>query len=121
MKRFTHRQHRRVESSTTNSSKDFTTIMQEATYGMPRSRRLFSTFIHTRPVASLSGIVARTIARPNALLCGAICSFVLTLSVYLLAKNYGYTLSGSEALLGFAVGWFAGTMYDLFQSILRKS
>ena len=83
-------------------------------------RRLFSQFIHIRTVYSLSELLGATIARPNAILLGAIVSFLFTLTTYLLAKNYGYTLSGFEAIGAFIVGWAIGILFDICSLLLKR-
>lgn len=102
------------------SKRYFNSIVDEATHAMPLYRRLFSKFIHVRPVATASDILASTVGRPNALLAGAVVSFTFTLPLYLLAKNYGYTLSGFEPIVSFAAGWLAGMIFDTARFILRK-
>jgi hypothetical protein len=85
---------------------------------MSLPERLFSRFVHAPIVASLSDILGSTIARPNALLFGAIFSFALTLVVYLLAKNLGYTLSGFESIGAFVFGWLVGLVYDFLKLMI---
>lgn len=102
------------------SKKYFNSIVDEATHAMPLYRRLFSKLIHIRAVAAASDILASTVGRPNALLAGAIASFIFTLPLYLLAKNYGYALSGFEPIISFVAGWLAGMISDTVTFILRK-
>lgn len=100
--------------------KDFDVIMSETTSSMPRHTQLFSSFIHQKHIALLSRIANTIIARPNALLVGAILSFACTLCAYLLSKNLGYTLSGFESIGAFIVGWTLGNLYDIFSLLTRK-
>lgn len=102
------------------SKKHFDSIVDEATYTMPFYRRFFSKIIHNHIVAMASDILASTAGRPNALLAGAIASFIFTLPLYLLAKNYGYALSGFEPIISFTAGWLAGMIFDTVAFILRK-
>lgn len=80
--------------------------------------RVFSKFIHSKPVEKTSEVVGATIARPNAILSGAIVAFVLVLAVYLVAKNLGYVLSGFETIGAFIVGWVIGVLYDYFKTMI---
>ena len=80
--------------------------------------RAFSKFIHSKPVEKTSEVVGSTIARPNAILSGAIVAFVLVLAVYLVAKNLGYVLSGFETIGAFIVGWVIGILYDYFRIMI---
>lgn len=80
--------------------------------------RVFSKFIHAKPVEKVSEAVGSTIARPNAILSGAVVAFVLVLAVYIVAKNLGYVLSGFETIAAFAVGWIIGVLYDYFRVMI---
>lgn len=82
---------------------------------MPGPQRLFSKFIHARAVALVSDAIGNTLARPNALLFGAIFSFSATLIAYLFAKNLGYSLSGFESIGAFIFGWVLGLAYDFLK------
>jgi hypothetical protein len=80
--------------------------------------RVFSKFIHSKPVEKTSEVIGATLARPNAILSGAIVAFVLVLAVYLLAKQLGYVLSGFETIGAFIVGWVIGVLYDYFRAMI---
>lgn len=101
-------------------TKTFDMTISEATHTMPLPQRWFSGFLHSRPIAWTSDVIGGTIARPNALLYGAVLSFIVTLSTYLLAKNLGYRLSGFEPIAGFGIGWILGLLYDLIRSVTKK-
>ncbi len=93
----------------------FETTMAEVTRTMPAPQRLFSKFIHTRAVAWIGDVIGSTVARPNALLFGAIFSFSVTLTAYFFAKNLGYGLSGFESIGAFIFGWVLGLVYDFLK------
>lgn len=93
----------------------FAATMKEVRLQMPAPKRVFSKVIHTKPVEKASEVTAQTIARPNAILSGAVAAFVVTLGVYLLAKNYGYSLSGFESIGAFVLGWIIGLTYDFIK------
>jgi len=80
--------------------------------------RAFSKFIHAKPIEKTSEILGSTIARPNAILSGAVVAFFAVLGVYLLAKNLGYPLSGFETIGAFVVGWVLGLLYDFFRIMI---
>ncbi|MEP7205220.1 MAG: hypothetical protein ABI716_03445 [Candidatus Saccharibacteria bacterium] len=82
------------------------------------SSRAFSKVIHAKVVEATSEVVGSTIARPNAVLAGAVCAFILTLGVYVLAKNIGYQLSGFETIGAFIVGWLIGLTYDYLRLMI---
>jgi hypothetical protein len=94
--------------------------MKDIRQDMPVIARAFSKVLHTRPVENASDFTASTLARPNALLAGSIAAFVTVAILYLLAKNYGYTMSGFETIGAFAVGWIIGIFYDLVASSMRR-
>lgn len=107
---------RRVERKT-KKEKDiaFETTMAEVRSQMPGPSRVFSKVIHNKAVEAVSEAAGNTIARPNAILSGAIFAFGLTLAVYLVAKNFGYPLSGFESIGAFALGWALGIAYDFLK------
>lgn len=80
--------------------------------------RYFSKVIHNPIVEKVSDTLGNTIARPDAILAGAIVAFVATLSVYIVAKTIGYSLSGSETIIAFAVGWTIGIIYDYLRLMI---
>jgi hypothetical protein len=82
------------------------------------TQRTFSKFIHNPVVEKTSEVVGNTVARPNAVLSGAIVAFFLVLGVYLVSKYYGYTLSGFETIGAFIVGWVLGILYDFFKVMI---
>jgi len=85
---------------------------------LPPVQRGFSKVIHNPVVEKTSEVVGSTIARPNAILAGAIVAFFAVLGVYLVAKHFGYTLSGFETIGAFAVGWIFGILYDFFKVMI---
>lgn len=82
---------------------------------LPPAQRAFSKVIHNPAIEKTSEVVGATIARPNAILAGAIVAFVAVLAVYLIAKHFGYVLSGFETIAAFIVGWILGILYDFFR------
>lgn len=82
---------------------------------LPAPQRAFSKLIHNKVVERTSEAVGATVARPNAILAGAVVAFLAVLVVYLLAKNLGYVLSGFETIGAFAVGWLLGILYDFLR------
>lgn len=90
----------------------FNATMKEVRSQMSAPSRVFSKVIHNKVVEKTSEVVGNTVARPNAILSGAIFAFLLTLGVYVVAKNLGYPLSGFETIGAFALGWIIGIVYD---------
>jgi len=85
---------------------------------LPPTERTFSKFIHAPVVEKTSEIIGGTVARPNAILAGAVVAFFAVLIVYILAKTLGYVLSGFETIGAFIVGWVIGIVYDYFRVLV---
>lgn len=96
----------------------FNAIMDEERSQMSAPSRAFSKVIHNKAVEKTSEVVGSTVARPNAILSGAIFAFILTLGTYLVAKNLGYPLSGFETIGAFALGWILGVAYDFLRVMI---
>jgi hypothetical protein len=85
---------------------------------LPATQRGFSKLIHNPAVEKTSEALGSTVARPNAILAGAMVAFFLVLAVYLTAKHFGYVLSGFETIGAFIVGWLLGILYDFFRVMI---
>lgn len=96
----------------------FDHIMTTAQSQMSAQSRAFSKVIHNPGVEKTSEALGSTVARPNAILSGAVFAFVLTLGVYLVARYYGYTLSGFESIGAFVLGWVIGIIYDFLKVMI---
>lgn len=96
----------------------FQKTMQEVRTEMSTPSRAFSKIIHNKVVEKVSEAVGNTIARPNAVLSGALFAFILTLGVYLVAKNLGYPLSGFETIGAFILGWVLGLAFDFLKIMI---
>lgn len=109
---------RRGTISKKEKDASFKRHMQQVQSEMPAPQRAFSKFIHSKPIEKTSEFVGATVARPNAILSGAIVAFILVLAVYLIAKSLGYVLSGFETIAAFIVGWILGILYDFFRVMI---
>jgi len=96
----------------------FKATMREVQDQMSAPSRAFSKIIHNKTVEKISDVTGTTIARPNAILTGAIFAFALTMLVYIVAKNLGYPLSGFETIGAFALGWAIGLCYDFLKVMI---
>ncbi|MDK2898901.1 MAG: hypothetical protein PWQ10_88 [Patescibacteria group bacterium] len=92
----------------------YSRTMKQVQSELPPINRAFSKFIHNKVIEKTTDVIGGTIARPNAMFCGAFFAFLLTLMVYVIAKKIGYLLSGFETILAFIVGWALGIIYDYF-------
>jgi len=96
----------------------FNNEMAKVRAELPPVQRGFSKVIHNPAVEKTSEVVGGTLARPNAILAGAVVAFFAVLAVYLVAKHYGYVLSGFETIGAFIVGWVLGILYDFFRVMI---
>lgn len=83
-------------------------------------QRIFSKVIHNPVIERVSDVASTTIARPNAILSGSIGALLLTGTLYLMARYYGFSLSGSETILTFLAGWLLGLVFDIIKGAFRK-
>src|SRR5690606_6283914 len=96
----------------------YDSIMTDARSHMTPAGRSFSKVIHNPVVESTSNVVGATIARPNAILAGSFMAFIVVLGVFLVARYYGYPLSGSESIVAFAGGWMLGIVFDYLRTMI---
>lgn len=96
----------------------FNRTMSEIRSHMPPVKRAFSKIIHNKAIEKTSEAIGSTIARPNAILSGAVLAFVFTLGIYLIAKQLGYRLSGFETIGSFILGWIVGLIYDYVRLLI---
>ncbi len=110
--------HRRGPVNKKQQEASFKRQIKEVQAELSPSSRAFSKIIHNKAVEKTSDLVGATIARPNAILAGAVFAFILTLGVYVVAKDIGYQLSGFETIASFAVGWVFGLIYDYLRIVI---
>lgn len=103
---------RRGPVSKKERAASFDATMREVRSQMSTPSRAFSTFIHNPVVEKTSDTIGNTVARPNAILSGAVFAFIFTLVIYMIARFYGYPLSGTETIASFALGWVLGLIFD---------
>lgn len=88
---------------------------------MSAPSRAFSKLIHAPVIEKTSEVVGATIARPNAILAGSITAFLAVSVIYIVAKQYGYVLSGFESIGTFIIGWLIGVIIDYIRLLVRGS
>jgi hypothetical protein len=79
---------------------------------MSAPARVFSKVIHAPLVEKTSDMIGGSFARPDAILAGSTAALVLVSAVYVLARTFGYRLSGFETIGSFILGWVVGIVYD---------
>lgn len=98
----------------TKNQKDaeFKKTMKSIQKQMTPAERTFSKMIHNPVIEKTSEVAGSTVARPAALLTGSLSALILTSLVYVIAKYYGYSLSGAEWIASFIIGWAIGLIID---------
>ena len=109
---------RRGTISKKAKQESFKKHMQQVQAELPPVQRAFSKVIHNPVIEKTSEVVGATVARPNAILAGSIVAFFAVLAVYLIARTYGYVLSGFETIGAFIVGWIIGVLYDYLRVLI---
>lgn len=82
--------------------------------------RTFSKVIHQPAFERFSELLGASAARPNAILTGSFTAFLAVFVVYLLAKQNGFQLSGTETIVAFIGGWAVGIAIDLLGAVIRQ-
>lgn len=109
---------RRWPTTKREQKEAFEHIMSDARSHMSPASRAFSKVIHNPAVEKVSDALGKTVARPNAILSGSISAFIVVLGFFLIARHYGYPLSGAETIAAFIVGWILGTTYDFLRAMI---
>lgn len=86
--------------------------MKQVRSEMSAPSRTFSKVIHNPAVEKTSDALGNTVARPNLIIAGALGTLILTGIIYMVAKSYGYRLSGFEAIGAFILGWVIGAIIE---------
>lgn len=112
------RAERQRQASPAAQQERFDKTMAAVQSQLSPSSRAFSKVIHNPAIEKASEVTGSTVARPNALLSGAIAAFVLTLAIYLIARFNGYPISGAESIAAFALGWLCGLAFDFVRMMM---
>ena len=96
----------------------YKTTMKETQSQLSAPSRAFSKTIHNPVVEKASEAVGSTVARPNAILAGSVTAFLFTLAIYVVARHYGYPLSGFETIAAFILGWAVGLLGDYLRVMI---
>jgi hypothetical protein len=90
----------------------YNATMKHVRSEMSLPARTFSKVIHQPVVEKSSEILGSSLARPNAILAGSVSALILVTLTYLIARTFGYQLSGFETIGAFVLGWLIGIIYD---------
>jgi hypothetical protein len=101
-----------------NRDKSYKETMHHIERELSGPERVFSKIIHNKTVETVSDTIGSTVARPNAMLAGSVCAFILVLALYLIARYQGFSLTGFETIGAFIVGWIVGVLIDFFRVMI---
>jgi hypothetical protein len=104
---------RRVTKKEREASYEAT--MKQVRSEMGVAGRTFSKVIHAPVVEKSSEVIGSSFARPNAILAGSASALILVSLTYVIARTFGYRLSGFETIGAFILGWLVGLIYDYFR------
>ena len=118
-----------VENETSHSSapvaskaslkQSFGKTMTRVRSELSPQERVFSKFIHLPGIEKASDIVASTVARPDAIVSGSVCALIITGGLYITARYFGFSLSGSETMAAFVIGWLIGILFDVTKGAIK--
>lgn len=97
----------------------FNQTLKKARSGMSKPEKIFSHIIHNQIVDIISQTLSRTIARPLPILVGAVSATIIGSVIYIVSIIMGYSWSGSEIIILFALGWAAGMAYDYIILLIK--
>lgn len=87
---------------------------------LPDTSRSFSRLIHKPVVEKASEAVGASVARPNQILWGGLVALIAVVGVQLVARHYGFPLSGFELIGAFIIGWLVGTGLDGLRAVFVR-
>lgn len=107
---------RRGAPSKQERAKAFDATMENVRKDMSLPQKTFSKLIHNRSVEVASEAIGSTVARPNVILAASASALLFTTVAYVVARYYGYVLSGFESIATFAIGWVVGILFEYFRA-----
>lgn len=112
---------------TVNEAKNraYVVALSEIRAHLSQREKRFSKIIHSPKIEKISEITARTIARPSLTLGAASFAFLGGTLLYLAARRYGFSLSGTEFLAASILGGLAGItgegIWQLFKRMASQA
>ncbi len=82
--------------------------------------RVFSQVIHAPAVEKTSEALEKTVMRPSVVAGATWTAFITGLIFYLVARYYGFTLSGSEMLMALMAGAILGLLLEGLVRLFRR-
>lgn len=86
---------------------------------LPRGSRTFSKVVHNAAVERVSDAAGKTVFRPSALIGGAVTGLILGITVYLIARFYGYVMPSLLLVVLLLVGAILGVIVEFAVGLFR--
>ena len=94
--------------------------LKNARQHLKPSERIFSKIIHNNIVESISEAGSKTIARPGSIIGGGIFMIIGGISLFIIARYYGFYLPLSALLALYLLGFLAIFIVDLLKTLFIK-
>lgn len=85
------------------------------------SEAVFSRFIHKPIVETISEVSVKIIARPVAIISGAIITIIGGLTVFVIAKKIGFTLPFSLIIVLYFSGYLFGLLLEVSARLIKRN
>jgi hypothetical protein len=93
-------------------------VLKQVESSLPAHERTLSKVVHAPIIKPISEAAERTVARPTSLLWGGIFACIASASLYICAKQFGFTYNYLLSSLSFVGGYFLGLGFDLMVRML---
>lgn len=103
-----------------NQHLNYAATVQSLQRQLRPASRAFSKVIHAPAIEKTSEALEKTVARPSVTLGATWTALIVGGGFYVIARTYGYPLSGSELLLSFLVGGIVGIVLEGVWRALRR-
>lgn len=112
----------RSENSRRTKRHAYKTLLNEAQSALPyKAERRFSRFIHSYAIERASELLETTVARPCGLVGASITSATGLSILYVFSIQGNFILHGSEVMLLWVLGYFAGLVVEALRYIIRRN
>lgn len=106
-------EHEDVPRPQFNRKAAYTETMQSLHRRLKPTSRQFSNFIHQPSIEKTSEALGKTVFRPSVTLGATVTAFIIGAFLYITARWYGFTLSGSEFWVAMLVGGVLGLVIEM--------
>lgn len=97
----------------------FKQLMHKVQKHLSKPEKTVSKILHQPTVERLSEVGSKTVARPSGVLVGSIFSFISSLIVYFISKQYAYDMTYSVFVVSFLGGFMFGIVAEFGYRTIR--